>query len=184
MAAPKFDSDLDVWTAPFVMAAVNTRVARRSAGLFAEWNEGYGEGFTYHESMYAGSRWKASAISASLGVFAAATVSAPGRALVKVIAPKPGEGPSDEACDAGWMHCQYVGTSASGKKVYADMKADGDPGYKITVMTLCEAGLTLALDEDKLPGENRGGVLTTATGLGQPYLDRMRAAGLTLEIRA
>lgn len=184
MAAPKFDSDLNVWTTPFVMAAVNTRVTRRSAGLFSDWGQSYGEGFTYHESMYAPSRWKASAIAAGLGAFAAMTVSAPGRALVKAVAPKPGEGPSDAALDAGWLHCQYVGISESGKKVFADMKADGDPGYKITIMTLCEAGLTLALDHGQLPGDARGGVLTTATGLGEPYLNRMRAAGLTLEIRA
>ncbi len=183
MAAPKFDDDLNTWTTPFVMAAVNTRVARRSAGLFSDWGASYGDGFTYHESMSAKSRWKASAIAAGLGAFAAATVSAPGRALVKAMAPKPGEGPSDEALDAGWLHCQYVGTPESGSKVFADMKADGDPGYKITVMFLCEAGLTLALDEANLPGQKRGGVLTSATALGDAYLERMRAAGLTLEIR-
>ena len=182
---PRFDADLQVWTAPFVMGAVNTRVTRRSAALFSEYGESFGNDFIYNESMYARSRFQASMVAAGLGGFAAANLSAPGRALIKAVAPSPGEGPSDAELDAGFLHCQYVGVASDGTIVRADLKADGDPGYKVTVMTLCEAGLTLALDGERLPGSpNRAGVLTSATGLGQPYLERMESTGLTLEIRA
>lgn len=179
-----FDADLGLWTAPFVMGAVNTRVVRRSAALLDDWGSGYGEGFVYNESMYTRSRFAGSAMAMGLAGFAAATLSAPGRALVRTVAPKPGEGPSDAELDAGFLHCQYVGVPAEGEVVVADLRADGDPGYKVTVMMLCEAGLTLALDDDELPGgAERAGVLTTATALGAPYLARMRDAGLSLTIR-
>jgi short subunit dehydrogenase-like uncharacterized protein len=183
--SPQFDDDLGIWTTPFVMAVVNTRMVRRSAALFAEYGEGFGDGFIYNESMYARSRFRAAAIAAGLGGFAAANLSAPGRALIKAIGPDPGEGPSDAQLDAGFLHCQYVGIAEDGQVACADLRADGDPGYKVTVMTLCQAGLTLALDGDKMPGApGRGGVLTSATALGEPYLARMRSAGLTLEVRA
>ena len=41
-----FDADIDRWTAPFVMATVNTRIVRRSSALV-----GYGKGFRYREAM-------------------------------------------------------------------------------------------------------------------------------------
>lgn len=81
------------------------------------------------------------------------------------------------------MNYAFVGVAEDGSHVIADMKAQGDPGYRVTIMLLCEAGLTLALEE-KLPGgPSRGGVLTPATALGMPYLERLRAGGLTMEVR-
>lgn len=179
----RFDEDLGWWTAPFVMAAVNTRAVRRSAALEAEWGEPYGPRFDYQESMRARSRLQAGAIAAGLGVFAALTTTPPGRALVRALAPEPGEGPSEEQLASGFLHCRYVGEAEDGTKVLAEMKAAGDPGYRVTVMMLCEAGLTLALEGPTLPGgAERGGVLTPATALGDPYVERMRRAGLELRV--
>jgi short subunit dehydrogenase-like uncharacterized protein len=44
---------------------------------------------------------------------------------------------------------------------------------------LGEAGLCLALDGSKLP--DRAGVLTPATAMGMPLVERLRAAGFTFE---
>lgn len=46
---------------------------------------------------------------------------------------------------------------------------------------LGECGLCLALDDDKLES-NKGGVLTTATAMGMPLIERMRSAGMTFQI--
>ena len=82
------------------------------------------------------------------------------------------------------MHCRFVGVAADGAKLFGDMKASGDPGYKITIAMLCEAGLALSLDLDQLPGgSERGGVLTPATGLGKPYLRRLHDAGIRTTLR-
>ena len=60
--------------------------------------------------------------------------------------------------------------------------AKGDPGYKATAVMMGEAALCLALDRERLP--QRGGVLTPATGIGMPLVERLRAAGMTLRGRA
>jgi short subunit dehydrogenase-like uncharacterized protein len=43
-----------------------------------------------------------------------------------------------------------------------------------------EAGLALALDRDRLPGFD--GTVTPATGLGLAIRDRLKTAGIELEI--
>jgi short subunit dehydrogenase-like uncharacterized protein len=59
----------------------------------------------------------------------------------------------------------------------------GDPGNRATVKFLCEAALGLALNADQLPGgPKRGGVLTSATGLGDVLVERLRRAGMRLTI--
>ena len=44
----RFDPELKMWTGPFVMAAVNTRVVRRSNALLGH---AYGPSFRYSEAM-------------------------------------------------------------------------------------------------------------------------------------
>lgn len=180
-----YDDALRTWTTPFIMAAVNTRVVRRSAALRDLEGAPYGPGFRYSESMRASSRLKAVGMAAGVGVFAALTTNRPGRALIERIAPDPGEGPGEEALENGFLRGRYVGVAEDGSHVFAELMAKGDPGYKVTITFLCEAGLAMALDESELPGgEGRGGVLTPATGLGHRYLERLRAQGITLEVRA
>jgi len=57
---------------------------------------------------------------------------------------------------------------------------DADPGYKSTGRMLAEAGLTLALQQDKL--DHVGGYLTPAAGLGETYLQRLIDTGCQFEI--
>jgi short subunit dehydrogenase-like uncharacterized protein len=45
-----------------------------------------------------------------------------------------------------------------------------------------ESALCLALDGDRLPGG--GGVLTPAVAMGDALVERLRAAGVTLEVAA
>ena len=64
------------------------------------------------------------------------------------------------------------------------IRDQGDPGNRATVKFVCEAALSLVLQADELPGgQTRGGVLTPATGLGQTLAERLRRAGMTLEVR-
>ena len=66
----RYDDDLGKWTAPFVMAAINTRIVRRSNALMGF---PYGEDFSYTESMATGSGLKgrlvATSIAAGLAAF-------------------------------------------------------------------------------------------------------------------
>lgn len=47
----EYDKTFDVWLAPFVMGAINTRIVHRSNGLQ---NARYGKEFTYDEAMMTG----------------------------------------------------------------------------------------------------------------------------------
>ena len=50
---------------------------------------------------------------------------------------------------------------------------------------MCEAALSLALQMDELPGgQTRGGILTPATGLGDVLAERLRRAGMTIEVNS
>jgi short subunit dehydrogenase-like uncharacterized protein len=181
----RFDSDIGAWATPFVMGVANTRIVRRSAGLFEQWNESYGPEFRYQEFQKYGppmAHTKALVMLTGLGALQAGLKSSFGRRLLKALAPKPGHGPSQKTMDNGFFRCDLVGIAADGRKVYGTVSDKGDPGNRATVKFLCESALSLALNADQLPGgQQRGGVLTPATGLGDALVKRLRNAGMHLE---
>jgi short subunit dehydrogenase-like uncharacterized protein len=84
--------------------------------------------------------------------------------------------------DGGSFRCQWVGHSATGKLVRGVIADRGDPGNRATTKMLCESALALALQLDALPGgRQHGGLLTPASGLGDVLVQRLRAAGMTLQ---
>jgi short subunit dehydrogenase-like uncharacterized protein len=85
--------------------------------------------------------------------------------------------------DGGSFRCQFVGHSASGKTVSGLIADKGDPGNRATTKMLCESALALALHLDELPGGRRhGGLLTPASGLGDVLVQRLRSAGMALQV--
>ena len=169
------------WMAPFVMARINTRVVRRSNALLGH---AYGRRFRYREVMRTGpgvvGRAKALGVAGGLGAMAGGLALPPTRFVMDRVLPSPGEGPSDDMVRNGFFEIEIHATAAeSGEKWVAKVAAKGDPGYGATSVMLGEAGLCLALDGEKLPGQ--GGVLTPATGCGEALVERLRAAGQTFE---
>ena len=78
---------------------------------------------------------------------------------------------------------RFAGTAENGQRVRGLIAHDGDPSNSATTQFVSEAALSLSLDDDRLPGgPSRGGVLTPATALGEPYAARIRAAGTRVEI--
>lgn len=187
VVAPRYDDDFGAWSAPFVMAAINTRVVRRSAALARDDSRTpYAEDFVYQETLRTGRGARGAALAAGmslgLGVGAASLRMAPWRAAVRALLPAPGEGPSERAMDGGSFRCELIGKSADGHTVRGRIAGRGDPGNRATTIFVCEAAMALAGDQRKLPGgAKRGGVLTPATALGMPYAKRLAAAGLTVE---
>jgi short subunit dehydrogenase-like uncharacterized protein len=182
---PEYDSDIAAWVGPFFMGAINTRVVRRSSALYAQWHEPYGPDFSYQEYMKLDEPFgwlKAASITAGLGLIAGAMQLEPGRQLLRSLGPQPGQGPSEETMNQGWFRCDLIGQSQSGTPVYGVISGQGDPGNRATVKFLCESALCLVLNQDELPGEKRGGILTPATALGDPLARRLRAAGIRLEV--
>ncbi len=179
---PRRDADFGAWLGPFMMSMINTRVVRRSAALL-----GYGPGYAYQEYLRLGKGPLAAmaATGLSVGSFTsqAALRLGPVRKLAQKFAPAPGAGPSEARMDGGSFRALWVGHSASGKTVRGMVADKGDPGNRATTKMLCESALALALQLGELPGGRKhGGLLTPASGLGDVLVQRLRAAGMTLQV--
>jgi short subunit dehydrogenase-like uncharacterized protein len=181
----RYDADLGRWTAPFVMAMVNTRVVRRSHALLREEGSGYGSAFKYNESMSFrhGPRGllTASLVTAGIAGFFAAAAMKPTRALLeRTLLPAPGQGPSRAAIERGFFEMHVVALTESGRRLRGRVAGTRDPGYGETAKMLAESAFCLAKDGDRL--DPRYGVLTPATAMGMRLVERLRAAGMTFEI--
>ncbi|MEX2498506.1 MAG: saccharopine dehydrogenase NADP-binding domain-containing protein [Wenzhouxiangellaceae bacterium] len=182
VGGPEFDAAIGSWMAPFIMAAINTRVVHRANALqdFA-----YGKGFRYDEAVLTGrgfgGRAKATMVSLGLGAFALGAAMGPTRALLqKIVLPKPGEGPSTEKRKAGFFNIIVEGRTSEGETLRARIKGDRDPGYGSTSKMIGEAAVCLARD---IGDDIAGGFWTPATALDGKLLDRLAAhAGVTFEI--
>jgi short subunit dehydrogenase-like uncharacterized protein len=167
-----FDAKLNVYTAPFFMSFVNSRVVRRSHSLSSVTSNGYGKGFSYVETMYVKS-WLQGVISMLLlALFAIAVSIKPLRRFLPL--PKPGEGPSLASREKGFFNVGLVGTTEDGNVLYGEVRAKGDPGYLGTGIMASEAGLHLLATKGR--SGNVGGVLTPATALGMAYAKRLAPA--------
>ncbi len=170
------------WVAPFIMASVNTRIVHRSHALKGR---PWGEDFLYDEAMMTGSgplgAVKAGAISGGLGsLIGAAAISPVRKALAATVLPKPGEGPSTEAQEAGFYDLRFFGETTSGAAIHTRVTGDRDPGYGSTAKMLGESAVALVeLDPADVPG----GFWTPSTAFGEPLIERLvENAGLTFEI--
>lgn len=171
------------WVGPFVMAAVNTRIVRRSNALL---DYAYGRRLEYAEQMSMGKSVVAPVTSALATAGNAATMALGSRymhrvpnRLVERILPKPGTGPSERLQEQGHYTVETYTATTTGARYRATMSQQGDPGYRATSVLLGECGLALALDRDRL--SDLRGVLTPAAAMGDALLARFPAAGVTLE---
>jgi short subunit dehydrogenase-like uncharacterized protein len=170
-----------VWTAPFVMAAINTRIVRRSNALL---DYAYGREFLYSEATSTGKGFggwlKAAITTAGLGTFMLAASSEFIRShVLKKMLPAPGQGPSRQQRESGFFDLRLFGTVSNGDQIRVRVTGDRDPGYGSTSKMLAESALCLALDE----AQTGGGFWTPAAGMGQLLMDRLTShAGLTFEL--
>jgi short subunit dehydrogenase-like uncharacterized protein len=175
-----YDPVAKTYVAPFIMAAANAPVVRKSNALF-EYK--YGKRCSYREVQKTG-LVKGLASLLGLGLFGALLFFPPTRWLLKkYVLPKPGEGPSKEEQDKGYFTSRIyaVGNKPEKPITVAYVKGFCDPGYKCTALMSIEASLCMALEREKCAA---GGVLTTATGLGMVLVDRLNKKGMELGVEA
>ena len=178
----QYDKDAEAWSAPFVMAGINTKVVHRSNALS---NYAYGTQFIYDETMLTGKGLIAGAVAvgASVGLagFVAAAVIPPTRRILQKIVPQAGEGPTPKQQEQGFYDIRLIGLTDNGQRLTAKVTGDRDPGYGSTAKMLGEAAVCLATDISK--NDKTGGFWTPSTALGQRLIDRLEAkAGLTFKI--
>ncbi len=178
----EYDADFEAWAAPFMMAAVNTRVVHRSNALSAN---AYGDSFNYDEAKLTGRGVKGwtKALGAAAGQTGLLLVTAyrPSLRALEKITPAPGGGPGPESRACGFFDLGFAGETAAGHKLFAEVTGDMDPGYGSTSKMLGQAGACMALDCAK--ADRPGGFWTPATMFGERLLQRLQAhAGLTFEL--
>jgi short subunit dehydrogenase-like uncharacterized protein len=161
---PEYDSATGTWTAPFVMAPINTKNVHRTNFLL-------------------GHRWGADLVYDEMVM---TTIGDAGKAMAEAMAKanpfgdaqlKPGEGPSKEQRENGFYDILFIGEYEDGTSVRASVQGDRDPGYGSTSKMLAETGIAL------LENKGEGGVWTPGALLGDALIERLTAnAGLTFRI--
>jgi short subunit dehydrogenase-like uncharacterized protein len=183
LSGPEISPRLRGTLAPFFMASYNTRVVRRSNALRG-W--AYGRSFRYREAMSVGasplSPVFAQITRLGLGALMIGLSLPPTRYVLDRVLPKPGEGPDEKSRESGHFTIDLFGTTTTGARYTARVRAKGDPGYAATAVMLGESALALVHDRDALP-PSEGGVLTPATALGDALVTRLQAAGMEISAK-
>ena len=135
-----YEEDLQSWTAPFMMALINTRNVHRSNMLMGY---PYGQDFVYDEMVLTGAGEK--------GEANAKKVMAANSGKTGPNARKPGEGPSKEEQENGLFDLLYVAVAPDGRTVRASVKGDRDPGYGSTSKMISECAICLVRDTPDVP---------------------------------
>ena len=162
---PVYDEELKTWTAPFVMANINTRNVHRSNLLLGH---PYGKDFVYDEMVITGPGEQGEAI--------AKKVVAANNKLSGNDVPKPGEGPSKEERESGHYDLLFVAIAPDGRQARAVVKGDRDPGYGSTSKMISECAVCLLRDAaDTAPG-----IWTPGAAMQHRLIKRLEAnAGIT-----
>ena len=165
---PAYEDDLGKWSAPFVMAPINTKNVHRTNFLLGH---PYGADFKYDEMMLTspGEAGKAAA-NAALEFMKNPFGAKP---------PKPGEGPTKEERENGSYDIVFVADMADGQRLQYGVKGRYDPGYGSTCRMLSETGIAL------LACTKPGGIGTPGSFLGEDLVKRLEEhAELTFAVEA
>jgi short subunit dehydrogenase-like uncharacterized protein len=167
------------------MATVNERVVRRSNALLEyPWGREFECTEVVPTSDGLGGLLQASAISTGVKVAMTGMRVAPIReGLRRFVFPDPGEGPTREQIENGYFTVHVLGRGTAGDGpfvVESRVSADLDPGYGATARMLGESAVCLVRGQIDSPLP--GGVLTPASGIGDPLADRLRQAGLHVTV--
>jgi short subunit dehydrogenase-like uncharacterized protein len=164
---PLLEEDLGSWTAPFVMATINTRNVHRSNLLM---DFPYGKDLVYDEMVLTGPGEQGEANAKRL----VATVNAERMAG----GPKPGEGPSKQERENGLYDLLFVGLAPNGRQIRVAVRGDRDPGYGSTSKMISECAICLRESPDV-----RGGIWTPGAAMGNRLIKRLvDHAGLTFGV--
>lgn len=162
-AAPVYEDDLQSWSAPFVMATINTKNIHRSNFLL---DHVWGKDFVYDEMLLTGTGEK--------GEQTARAVAADKSMASSPL--QPGEGPTQEERESGFYEVMFAGSNTAGQRLTVSVKGKRDPGYGSTSRMISESAVCLLLN----PGAASGGIWTPASALGSLLIERLQQnAGLS-----
>jgi short subunit dehydrogenase-like uncharacterized protein len=167
---PLFEQDMRSWSAPFVMATINTRNVHRANMLMGF---PYGKDFVYDEMVLTGD--------GEQGEANAKRVMAANTEKTGPNARKPGEGPSREEQESGLYDLLFVAIAPDGRSVRAGVKGDRDPGYGSTSKMISECAICLLRDAPEV----KPGIWTPGAAMGERLIRRLvDRAGLTFQLES
>lgn len=196
-----YDRVVKAWTAPFLLAGGNSRVARRSSGLFAQESRPYATVFTYRECAKTSGFIQAllTWLTMTIGVLFLAL---PGvRTIAQKIRPPGSATGSPEQLSKNFFKTTLVAaastdpntsafvapTSFSSSSSVSPVKegapvvtitiTGGDP-YVESARFVVEAALAIVSQRDEL---HAGGVLTPAVAFGDVLVNRMKKVGMAFD---
>jgi saccharopine dehydrogenase (NAD+, L-glutamate forming) len=177
----KWDDEVKLWLAPFVMSGINTRIVRRSNEML---KFEYGKEFLYSEvtSFSKGFKGYIKSLYMLIGLGLAKVLMSYRPTFLflrKCILPAAGEGPSKNERENGFFKILLIG-KARENKISCSVIGDRDPGYSGTAKMLTEAALSIILDQKKIP--QNYGVLTPASGIGMTLINRLESKGVVFKI--
>ncbi len=163
-AAATYDDFLGQWSAPFVMAPINTKNVHRTHALLGH---PWGAGFVYGERMACGGgvegELRARGLVRQERLQNRVLGVGIGRALVRrFVLPKPGEGPNPAEREAGRYEIVFSGTDAAGQRHQLHARGHRDPGYGATSRVIVACARTML----QLPDEVPAGITTPGACLG------------------
>mmetsp|Transcript_9424 Transcript_9424/g.18904 ORF Transcript_9424/g.18904 Transcript_9424/m.18904 type:complete len:412 (+) Transcript_9424:26-1261(+) len=168
ITSPKSDkwfAEFNKNAGPWIMAPVMANCVRRSNALLQ-----YNTELTYSEAQLRDGSASAWMRDKSFEALVGAAIWFP--ALFQRFLPQPGEGPSREAMDGGYLVVHGRGKAvnkASGEQlnISSTFRFNEDVGYLATAKFLVETGMLL------LSGKRAGGVTTPAVALGSDIVQRL-----------
>ena len=164
-----------------IAAGPNRAIVERSWGLFDRGNF-YGQSFQYREYMSVRNAFVGTVVHIAITIGMTSLAFPPLRWLLKKIVTAPGGGPAQEATKNDFLEVRAIATADQDgprpQRAFARLTWKGSI-YQLSAVFLAEAALVM-LREDTMAEKLGGGLLTPAT-LGQPFVDRLRNAGVIFQ---
>ena len=166
---PLLDEDMGSWTAPFVMATINTRNVHRSNMLMGF---PYGRDFVYDEMMLTGPGEQGEANAKRV---MAAQAEQDGRFRRT----EAGRGPVQGGARERLYDLLFVALAPDGRQVRVAVSGDRDPGYGSTSKMISECAICLLRDTPDVPGRH----LDPGAAMGDQLIKRLvDNAGMTFAV--
>ena len=184
-ARATLDAFTGAWSAPFVMAPINTKNVHRTSALLGH---SYGRDFVYEERLSCGSgqqgELRARGVVRSSALQNTLLGFGPTRKLLQhFVLPKPGTGPGPQERENGRYELLFTGVGLGGRRLSAHVHGDRDPGYGSTSKIIAECALALVQDVGR--GVTPGGIWTAGAALGMAVVPRLQErAGLSFALQA
>ncbi|KAF7624837.1 hypothetical protein AFLA_001717 [Aspergillus flavus NRRL3357] len=174
------------WMAYQPQGPVDRAIVHRSWGLLESTTVSYGQNFDFHAwfkiwGPVAAILWHFGGL-----MLAPLILLRPIRKLLPKLWYEPGGGAGQSDIEKNWFEYRCVAEADTPtkpkQKALVRMRYESDP-YIFTAVALGEAARILLWQKDTWAHKFGGGVLTSAT-LGDHYVSRLRAAGVTMEVQA